>query len=1569
MDYETTNQHTITLSVSDGAFSNTALVTIEVTNVNESPLFDMPSYVFTNGEDIGDEVIIGTVTATDLDRDALTFSILSNDRNNNGLFEIGTNNGEISLALGQSLNYETTNQHTITLAVSDGLLSNTALVTIEVTNVNEAPPLFDLTNYVFTNGEDIGDEMVIGTVTATDLDRDALTFSILSNDNSLFEVGANSGEISLAPGQALDYETTNRHTITVSVSDGAFSNTALVTIEVTNVNDAPLFDMPSYVFTNGEDIGDEVIIGTVTATDMDGDVLTFSILTNDYNNVSFEIGTNNGEISLALGQSLNYETTNRHTITVSVSDGIYSNTALVTIEVIDVPEVDADGDGLIEIYNLTMLHNMRYDLDGTSYKTNGSDPGDNSGCPDSGCFGYELVSNLSFDADGDGSTWSGNHSNGYTLDSGDSAEPYFDTDDGGWEPIGDNTNPFSAIFEGNGFTITGLAVNRGSSDRVGMFGNNYSGHIRNLGLVNNLAHGDDYVGGLVGWQEGGSITASYASGNVSGNRYVGGLVGRQQGGSITASYASGYVSGNNNYVGGLVGWQEGGSITASYASGYVSGSSRVGGLVGLQNGGSITASGGSITASYASGNVSGNNNYVGGLVGYQYGGSITASYASGYVSGDRDVGGLVGAQIIANSSITASYASGYVSGDRDVGGLVGEQDGGSITASYASGNVSSVSGDRDVGGLVGDQDGGSITASYASGNVSGNNDVGGLVGYQRGSITASYGFGAGGVDGDPPVANASLLTLANAGPVWNDSSAGTLGVWQFDSPIPPRLRYHDYDGSGGTYGCGSGTGLVFTNCGDLIPEQYQAPITTNQTFVVEESISDTAIIGPVWAIDIQGEALFFSILSNDNSLFEVGANSGEISLAPGQALDYETTNQHTITVSVSDGVFSNTALVTIEETNVNEEVDADGDGLIEIHDLTMLHNMRYDLDGSHYRSSSGDAGNNFGCPDSGCFGYELVSNLSFDADGDGSTWSGNVDDGYTLDSGDSAAPYFVTASGGWDPINSFTATFEGNGFTITGLAVNRGSSGVGMFGNNYSGHIRNLGLVNNLAHGDDDVGGLVGWQEGGSITASYASGNVSGDDDVGGLVGYQAGGNITASYASGNVSGDDDVGGLVGRQDGGSITASYASGNVSGDRDVGGLVGEQDGGSITASYASGNVSGDRDVGGLVAGKVVVVVVASPPVMPAAMSVVIFMSEAWWAGKVVASPPVMPAAMSVGITESEAWWAIKEVASPPVMPAAMPVVIIDVGGLVGEQQSGSITASYGFGAGGIDGNPPVIDASLLTLANAGAVWDEDASNTAGAWQFGSGTPKLLYHDYDGSGGTYGCGSGTNIVFTNCGDLIPQQSNSTTGFAISSRPQGITYYDNSLWVVDNLSDKVYRHSTIGVSLSNFDLSSYNGGASGITYYNNNFWVVDKDDNKFYRYTTNWEYFSANNFALTSDNNDAEGFTSYDNALWVVDSGDDKVYKYSTEGSYQSSGDFSLTSNNSEPRGITYGDNAFWVVDREDERVYKYSTNGNYNSSGSFDLPSYFGIPDGITYYDGGLWVVDRDNDRVYRYPVVD
>ncbi|MDZ7771338.1 MAG: filamin/ABP280 repeat domain-containing protein [Balneolaceae bacterium] len=230
----------------------------------------------------------------------------------------------------------------------------------------------------------------------------------------------------------------------------------------------------------------------------------------------------------------------------------------------------------------------------------------------------------------------------------------------GWEPIGENGDEFTGSLDGNGHTITGLYIDRSGDDYVGLFGSLGSGSsVSDLGVEEADVTGDRHVGILVGETDG-SITGSYATGEVSGNNRVGGLVGitSSSGSSITGSYSGASVSGGDR-VGGLVGYSYG-SISESYATASVSGSGGyVGGLVGENFG--------AISESYASASVSGSGSYVGGLVGFnQPSGTVTDSYATGLVGGTSLFGGLVGRNI---GSVFESYWNRETSGQEGGIGL------------------------------------------------------------------------------------------------------------------------------------------------------------------------------------------------------------------------------------------------------------------------------------------------------------------------------------------------------------------------------------------------------------------------------------------------------------------------------------------------------------------------------------------------------------------------------------------------------------------------------------------------------------------------------------------------------------------------------------------------------------------------------------------------------------------------------------------------------------------------------------------------------------------------------------
>ncbi|MEN6307613.1 MAG: GLUG motif-containing protein [Anaerohalosphaeraceae bacterium] len=199
---------------------------------------------------------------------------------------------------------------------------------------------------------------------------------------------------------------------------------------------------------------------------------------------------------------------------------------------------------------------------------------------------------------------------------------------------------------------------------------------------------------------------------------------------------------------------------------------------------------------------------IGGLVGLTIHSSITSCYVTGSVRGTDTIGVLVGINF---GSLTECYATGSVSGNGNIGGLVG-YNGGTLIACYAT---SSVNGTSDmVGGLVGRNSNGTLTACYATGSVSGVYYVGGLVGYNDGSINTcfwdtqtsgqSLGVGAGdstGLAGETTAQMQTLSTFTDAGWDFTDTD-GDPAEWRMPSNNYPHLAWEPYNEG---YGGGSGT--------------------------------------------------------------------------------------------------------------------------------------------------------------------------------------------------------------------------------------------------------------------------------------------------------------------------------------------------------------------------------------------------------------------------------------------------------------------------------------------------------------------------------------------------------------------------------------------------------------------------------------------------------------------------------------------------------------------------------------------------------------------------------------------
>ena len=294
----------------------------------------------------------------------------------------------------------------------------------------------------------------------------------------------------------------------------------------------------------------------------------------------------------------------------------------------------------------------------------------------------------------------------------------------GWEPIGfmGGTASFTGTFDGQGYEIRDLFINRPDQVRIGLFGMiDGDAVVKNLGVVDVTVTGDRPVGGLAGFNWA-TVSNSYSTGSVTGNEDVGGLVGANVVGTLRNCYAIASVSGDE-YIGGLVGRSEDAAVYDSHSSGNVIGHSSVGGLIGAN----IQLS---VPDSYSAGSATGTNS-VSILIEFDELGTVSNSYSTADVTGDNNVGGLVGEAL--GGTITDSYSAGSVTGIENVGGLMGWN---RLTVGNSHSN-GSVTGNSSVGGLVRDN-GGTVSNSYSTGSVTGNSSVGGLVGSSYGTVSNSF---------------------------------------------------------------------------------------------------------------------------------------------------------------------------------------------------------------------------------------------------------------------------------------------------------------------------------------------------------------------------------------------------------------------------------------------------------------------------------------------------------------------------------------------------------------------------------------------------------------------------------------------------------------------------------------------------------------------------------------------------------------------------------------------------------------------------------------------------------------
>jgi len=721
-------------------------------------------------------------------------------------------------------------------------------------------------------------------------------------------------------------------------------------------------------------------------------------------------------------------------------------------------------------------------------------------------------------------------------------------EDAGFLPIGTDGDRFAGTYNGNGFSISNLFINRPEDSGIALFGYTDAAHISNISLEAADITGRSGAGTLVGQAYNTSIVQCSATGSVTAttqtsnsNTYAGGLIGR-------------YSAFNGNII----------DLADCWTDVNVSGTgNRIGGITGLVLSGYQTTPGGTI--------------------------NIASCYALGSISGVNQLGGMVGRMEATSSGIISmsnSYSIAAISSSgTSLGGLIG---------AYTSGTISSCYWDTESSGMASSPVGEGRTAAQMTHlnsfdtYVGWEFDLNWRLDYDS-SVNSGYPYLAWQVD--------SPLFLAPPSNVVADTGEGSVSL-SWDTPLsgtptgynvyrddilltssPLILNsYDDTDVTIGTtyrYAITAESTEGESGLSEIVSIVPVNMITLDDPYPADESTLYMPPANLSWSIQLL--PAYFTPLG-----FKVYLNSSGV-FNPEDAyfwVDYiEGQTRYTCSEILDSGLVENSTyywkVIPTDSAPIRNSreyrISSAGNSRLDITDtpVWIFHTGVWEFAGGNgtadnpYLVASADQLNNVRNYPGACFSQIADIDLGL-------------------------APY--NSDDGWQPIgdnlNPFTGTYDGNHHTISNLFINRPRSYyVGLFVYVEGGNITNLAIESTQVSGGNMVGILAGAAVSTTVSNCSVAGTVAANYWVGGLVGgAYSSSTISKCCSRGSVSGTDYVGGLIGEIFQSDLTNSYSRSSVSAVQSnsvIGGLVGYGESSTISNSYSSGSVSVTDFSGGLI----------------------------------------------------------------------------------------------------------------------------------------------------------------------------------------------------------------------------------------------------------------------------------------------------------------------------------------------------------------------------------------------------
>uniref|UniRef100_A0A8C4DJG8 Cadherin, EGF LAG seven-pass G-type receptor 3 n=1 Tax=Dicentrarchus labrax TaxID=13489 RepID=A0A8C4DJG8_DICLA len=350
VDRETNEHYTLQVEASDqgkepGPRSATVKVFITVLDENDNvPQFSEKRYVVAVKEDVRPHSEILRVSATDRDKDsnaAVHYNIISG--NSRGQFSIDSVTGEIQVVA--PLDYEAEREYTLRVRAQDNgrppLSNNTGIVSVQVTDVNDNPPIFVSTPFQASvlESSPVGSSILhIQAIDTDSGDNARLEYRLTgTSSDTPFVINSATGWVTVS--SILDRESVEHYFFGVEARDYGMpplSATASVTITVMDVNDnRPEFLQKEYYSRLNEDAAVGTSVVTVTAVDRDvNSAVTYQITGGNTRN-RFAISTAGGAGLLSLALPLDYKQERRYVLTVTASDRTLHDTCQVHINITD----------------------------------------------------------------------------------------------------------------------------------------------------------------------------------------------------------------------------------------------------------------------------------------------------------------------------------------------------------------------------------------------------------------------------------------------------------------------------------------------------------------------------------------------------------------------------------------------------------------------------------------------------------------------------------------------------------------------------------------------------------------------------------------------------------------------------------------------------------------------------------------------------------------------------------------------------------------------------------------------------------------------------------------------------------------------------------------------------------------------------------------------------------------------------------------------------------------------------------------------------------------------------------